>query len=108
MPLRSIAFLLYFCGSMIAMVSSLGCTLQLVGLLGFVSNSGMFHGFLWEGEAAWGLGLAIISFLLVVGSILHPWGPGNSLVKHTLATRLLVWGGCSSVASQSTGDGTIN
>jgi len=101
-------FLLFFCGSMIALVSSLGSMLQLAGILGFVYRSGVFHGFSWEGGAAIGFGLAIVSFLLVVGSIFHPWGPGNSQVKHTTATRLLAWGGSTSIANQPPSDGTLN
>jgi hypothetical protein len=101
-------FMIFFCGSMIALVSTLGCALQLVGLLGFVFSSGTFHGFLWEGVVEWGFGLAVISFLLIVASILHPWGPGNLHVKNTLATRLLVWGGPPSIANEHQDDVSIS
>jgi len=101
-------FMIFFCGSVIALVSTLGCGLQLVGLLGFLFSTGTFHGFLWHGVAGWGFGLAVISFLLIVASILHPWGPGNLHMKNTLVTRLLVWGGPSSIADKHPGDGSIS
>lgn len=85
-------FLLFFCGSMIALLSSLGCTLQLAGLVGFVLTSGVLRGFVWTGDAGWGFGIGVISFLMVAGSFFQPWGPGNSGMKHTLASRLFAWG----------------
>jgi len=101
-------FLLFFCGSIIALVSSLGSTLQVAGILGFVYRSGVFHGFSWEGGAATGFVLAIVSFILVVGSILYPWGPGNSHLKHTVSTRLLAWGGSSANLDKPPSGGMLN